>query len=409
MIFTPEERADLREATYAADAKVRADALKLWSHVVAYVEGESKDDPPYHYMTRLNSLKGFVITRHDVPVLYNLAVVLAPGHGVADGAFTWARNGTPLIVVHGALKGPFDTTDLAERLRHGVAYRKVFVHEFAHYQDSLRNPALRQHGAAAARAVKAGQRAAYFRTPEEFNAWFQGTSQEIEDALDRELEHIRNMATRRGGRDKDFAETILGHLRHHFQTFHNFQTWIETLSFETPDLMQHFKGTKWERKWLKRLHTLYTHLKPKADTALKEGIMKTLFTEEKRQELRESAVSGPRRHLRRDALAKGKTPWEKALFAVLNKHPEAKRATGSRGWMDAKRKVVYGGDTPPLDAKGKEMRGLKACVLYSVQQKGRGFPVVMVRKGTQMWKLGKGSTFKGYTDTPMWKVGEKVT
>lgn len=258
-LFTRAERRVLREATYEADFAARSEANKVWDHIIAYIATEAQDSPPFEYLTKHAQTKGFAISRFDVPQLPgDLGVILAPPHGNTHGRLAQSQRNQSVIILYGVLQHPFHTEHLEQRIK-GPSYRKTFVHEYVHYLDERRNPVLRKSADAAA---KSGSRAGYLRTPEEFNAWFQGTSQEIEDAVDREEQHIHDMG-KRAPRFRDFAETLLGHMHKRFETFHDFLVWTETLSFETPDLVSHLKGTKWERKWLKRMHTLYRALKPR--------------------------------------------------------------------------------------------------------------------------------------------------
>lgn len=261
-LFTGTQRQGLREATYHVDAKARAEANKVWDGVIRYIEEESKDDPPFHYMRKHPSTGGFAIVWHNVPGLPgDLGIILAPSKGRVHGTLTQSTSGQSVIIVYGALQHPHHTEYLDIRIK-GPSYRKTFVHEYVHYLDQRRNPTLMKSGDKAAQADRAGNRAAYFQTPAEFNAWFQGTAQEIEDAVDREEENIHSFG-KKHKRFRDHAVTKLRHMHERFKTFHDFMTWIKTLSFETDEMMDHLKGSKWERKWLKRMATLYRGLKPR--------------------------------------------------------------------------------------------------------------------------------------------------
>ena len=260
-LFTRARRQALKEATYAADHAARSEASRAWDSIIRYIETEARDDPPFHFVTRHPQTGGLALTYHDVPALPgDLGVILAPPRGHDHGALTRSRRGQFVILVYGALKAHGSTEYLADRIK-GASYRKSFVHEYVHYLDTKRNPNVMSRGGRAAAASRAGRRSSYLQTPEEFNAWFQGTAQEIEDAVDREEDRIHRTGRRRNG--EKFARIFLGHMHQRFATLSDFLTWTKTLSPETEDLMDRFRGTKWERKWEKRMATLYRTLKPR--------------------------------------------------------------------------------------------------------------------------------------------------
>lgn len=264
-LFTADQRQVLREATYEADAAARAEANIVWDGVIAYIAAEAQESPPFQGLRRHPGTKGFAITAHNVRQMPgHMTVVLAPANKNTRAALAHTVRGRPAVVLYGVLQGPFHTQYLDIRIK-GPGYRKDFVHEYVHYLDELRNPTAQAVGIQGDRAQRAGDRAAYLRTPVEFNAWFQGTAQEIEDAVDRELSDIRAKAAHPVRRK--FAIKMLGNLREHFATFQNFLTWVERLSADTPDVFGHLKGTKWERKWLKRMHGLYKGLRAEVRAA----------------------------------------------------------------------------------------------------------------------------------------------
>jgi hypothetical protein len=62
-----------------------------------------------------------------------------------------------------------------------------------------------------------------------------------------------------------FAVKALKALQGEFASFLAFLVMVETYSVDIPDILRMLKGSKWERKWQKRMHTLYKGLKPRID------------------------------------------------------------------------------------------------------------------------------------------------
>lgn len=258
-LFTEEQRVALVEATYTADAAARSEASRVWDSIIAYVQAQEAVD--FHGLVRdpYRRSGGYVVYSHSTELPHDLRVILAP-KGV-QSLLSSLRSGGFIIYIGDVLMGPRDPTHLVTRIG-SQSFRKKFVHEFTHYLDQKRNPALFRSGSRAAKASHAGHAAAYLRTPEEFNAWFQHTAQEIESSVDVRIASARHMM-KIGRRGPDMAEMKIDHLKQEFATFRSFLHMVSLESPESNDVVKHLKGSKWERKWTKRMHGLYRGLKPK--------------------------------------------------------------------------------------------------------------------------------------------------
>jgi hypothetical protein len=150
----------LVEATYARDADVRAQGERFYADLRAYLTAD-----PAALARRLGDpapdgawmLRARAFTDVGPTALW---VMLAPGDGVHGGGVGTYR-GDPVLVLR-SLKAPGDLAHVATRLN-----RDVVVHEVAHLLDPGRGAT-----GSAARADR-GDVAGYYRTPGEWNAYWQ--------------------------------------------------------------------------------------------------------------------------------------------------------------------------------------------------------------------------------------------
>jgi len=161
-----------------------------------------------------------------------------------------------VLVIGSVLLHPKDTTYLDTRIT-SASLRHTFVHEYVHHLDHMRRGKLPDRHAM--RAAHAGDIAGYLRTPEEFNAWYQETAQAAEDSIAGKIKVIERF--RSVGKDALVVKVVAA-LHRDVASFPAFLKFVEKHN-EAGDTLAVLKGSKWERKWLKRMHTLYRGLKPK--------------------------------------------------------------------------------------------------------------------------------------------------
>ena len=244
----------LGEATYEGDAKARAEANHIWDSIVSYVKGLDGD-----YDSVVWTRDGMMtIYPAHTKVPYGMKVYL--GVRGANSGYGSGAHGH-VIVVGDVLMHPHDTTYLDTRIG-GPKTRAVFVHEYIHHLDHMKRGKLANRSAQ--KAGLAGDMKSYLRNPEEFNAQFQETAQLIEDEFESKLRLIEKFLHM--GKPA-MSERTLKWLHQQFATFRSFMTSAEKHN-EMDVIMRAIKGTKWERKWLKRMTTLYHALKPRIPSRL---------------------------------------------------------------------------------------------------------------------------------------------
>ena len=253
------------------DALRRKQANEVWDRIVKFVKVSLKAGDFEARTSPHMATGGFVL---PFKVAKDPAVILAP-KGAQTG-YGRARDGRPVIVVGDVLLKPFDLTYLDARVE---GLRGAFVHEYTHFQDRRRYKVPGVRMGAARAAATAGRVADYFRTPEEFNAWYQETAHLAQSSVESTLRIAQG------------NPAIGAHLveieRRHFTTFPAFMTWLGKLG-RTQEALDALKGTKWERKWLRRSHGLYEMLKGMLMAARTEGV----FTPDQRRALHEVAYHG---------------------------------------------------------------------------------------------------------------------
>jgi hypothetical protein len=242
-LFTEAQRRVLHEATYEADAAARAEANKVWDAVVRYVKAMMERGKSF---SKHRSSGGFALVGvSGIPD--GLGIILAP-KGTQTGI--GSVPGRTVIIVGGVLLRPYDHTYLDTRIESG---RGSFVHEYTHYLDQHRRKG-DAWSRAAKQAADKGDIGSYFRTPEEFNAWYQETAHLVQDDVERTLRVVTQSD------NPLVAEVLLGKLHKDLVTFPAFLSYAHSKG-RTAEAVEAFKGTTWERRWLKRLHGLYSALK----------------------------------------------------------------------------------------------------------------------------------------------------
>lgn len=249
-LFTATQRSVLREATYAVDKEARAHALKVWGQLTTYVARNIDNLPPIQLTARPGKPKGFYVKGPHGGLPRGLFVMLMPSHHKEiAGSFARSAQLGDTIAIYGVVKQSGSTEGLVANMK-GPKYRSTFVHEFVHYLDQLRRKGKGEMGGQSARATARGDYEGYFRTPAEFNSHFQ----QIADRVEQDVMHTV------ANKSRDDLEMV-------FDSYRTFERYVRGLFRFGPtltDLEHAVKGTKWERKWLKRMHGLYKGLKADA-------------------------------------------------------------------------------------------------------------------------------------------------
>jgi hypothetical protein len=242
----------LLEATYEGDKAARAKALKVWASIVKHVRDQK--DKGFEALVPAVAFKngGFVVYPLYTDLPRDLFVVLGPSGG---NSFFVQHGSRFYIYLEGVLLARDSTKYLEDRIN-SPRVRKTFVHEYVHYLDQQRNPALMRSGNKASKASRRGDLVGYLQTPEEFNANFQMVSQEIEDTVEGRIgaaSQIKNI----GRRGAEQAQDIVAELKKHFGSFVSFLAFVPTVSSTYDAIMDVIGGGKWHRKWMKRMKTLF--------------------------------------------------------------------------------------------------------------------------------------------------------
>lgn len=239
----------LIEATYKQDKTAREQAVRAWNSLVRYIEkakGDGYKDLKPHRSTAGLFLSGLDRMSGFPP---GLGVILAPKRmqtGIGKSA------GRDIIILAGALRDDFSTEKLDVIVKYGIGAKSDFVHEFIHYLDQQRYGARRVGNTAKYRdaVVGSGEIAQYFKTPQEFNAWFQQTAELVESLI---VDAVRK-ARAKGN------EFFLNYLKKQYWEFNDFLDYVKTIN-RSDEIIQAYKGTKWEKKWLKRMAELHRGIK----------------------------------------------------------------------------------------------------------------------------------------------------
>jgi len=238
--FIPEH---LSEASYKADFKVRKEAARAWKKIVRYVNAHDGELKQISSNAGHMPLHGLYVKGKDVGIP-KMLVVFSPGKRL-NGAYFHDPVRGHVIHISGA-----DTEDLAFAV-HDPRYQNVFLHEYIHYLDRLRH----KGKTLSTKAMRQTKPNVYVRShrddPHEFNAIFQEVAHAIETSLFQRYEL------------DDLADKVRV-----FKSFGAFHKYVLGNS-RAFDMERDIKGTKWERKWAKRMHDLYRELKAKVHRTLK--------------------------------------------------------------------------------------------------------------------------------------------
>lgn len=168
------------------------------------------------------------------------SIILAP---FRTGTARFGRRGKEKAIVLPVLTGDALKTEDGHEMAINVGWvREVFIHEFIHYLDDLRYKG--KPTVVSAALEKKGGKAAYFNSPVEFNAYFQGGASEIEV-------YASKMGP--GQFAKKFGRPGTGYkkFRKEFERLFN-KSWRNELD------------DKWKRKYEVRLWQLYQNMLARA-------------------------------------------------------------------------------------------------------------------------------------------------
>jgi hypothetical protein len=284
-LFSNWRRRGLLEATYEKDAAVRAVAKQQWSRIVRYLKSVASSLNADLRPTNLGrAMVGFALPEGAAGLADDVKVVLAPEVGNSTMTYL-GPNVVPsyVITLSGALKSSYSTEKLIDRLDR---MESVFVHEFVHYLDYKRG--LKKARLGKAHADPKTDRPGYMQSPAEFNAWFQDSAHSIEGFVTSALQ-----GTATHGGTSGMGRMFVQQLRRQFESFEAFKAFSAMYADQShKDSIAALAGSKWEKKWERRMYTLYQGLKAKVDEALKdvksEGVVR-VFSGARRRELEEAA------------------------------------------------------------------------------------------------------------------------
>jgi len=189
------------------------------------------------------------------PLARKFAVILVPSKSML-GAASGTASGRDVIMLP-TLKGPYDKTYVADRTS---SSRQKFVHEFVHTMDKKRYKA--DTVLKAKDAADRGDMGNYYRSPEEFNAFFQDGAHAIELA-------VKSLASFDPGLRPRIIKNMVGRNKREFIAK---ATRGSALGKWNDEFVKSIMGSKkWKRKFLKRLSGLYDYLKDKYDPEFDEG------------------------------------------------------------------------------------------------------------------------------------------
>jgi hypothetical protein len=263
-LFTAAERDALREATYAADREARRHAEHAWASLVRYVKQHEDDLDPL----QIGRFHGFDVKGPKAGLPGWLRVAFMPQSPTTKGSMGRAGKES-VIILYGTSLDPEWPTGIADALDM-PSVKATFVHEFTHYRDRLRRKGKeRLTGSTVSNAKRAQQRGdlgAYYRTPGEFNAHFQATAHKIETAIMAQVEKASLGRTMKKVVRREMAELFASFPKFHAAISQGYKPMAQAVR----EVESALKGSKWERKWLKRMHGLYRGLKSKVDKAMED-------------------------------------------------------------------------------------------------------------------------------------------
>lgn len=262
-VFDGTVRRWLREATYQADKEARERANMVWSMLVSFV----KVNPWRMQEVRLgpyaNNPEGFMVQSPQAGLPKGLSVLLVT-KGEEEGHYLKHAHMGHLIVLSGVVEDPSDPRGVASRMKR---YKTVFIHEFTHYVDELRRKGGHSAGESARQKDRFGT-GAYLQDPAEFNAVYQEVAGHLEkewvgQAEELSPDHVSSM-------DREIFEDKYNEAFRSFTAFYSVTVRGHAYANPAARLHQAVQGTKWERKFVKRLHGLYPVLKLKTKEAMEK-------------------------------------------------------------------------------------------------------------------------------------------
>jgi hypothetical protein len=185
MLFSTQLQAALVEADPARDRAFRAEAEQFYSKLTNWLKRQKsmkkyrllkyqrKDDPGKAVYSYEIPPKAFGLGKKYPGFL----VVLTPFR-TGTARFGKTSDGERAVIMPVLMSDALETESGNEMATNLGYIREVFIHEFIHFLDDLRYKG--KPTVASAALKQKGGKAAYYNSPVEFNAYFQGGASEIE-------------------------------------------------------------------------------------------------------------------------------------------------------------------------------------------------------------------------------------
>jgi hypothetical protein len=262
-VFDGTVRRWLREATYERDVNFRQQAEYHRNALERYVKRWEHRLDPVQLGAGANAMEGYIVQSPDGGLPSGLSVLFLPKRpGMTKASYSKHARIGHMINLYGVIEEPNDPSGLAERFA-SSEWRDSFLHEFIHYLDQVRYKGKGHIGKRSRRAREAGSQKGYFQSAAEFNAYYQEIANAVEDWV------LYRAEKWKPGDESTTNRYIERRMKEMFSTFEEFRKFVvddfARTKFHGQDLEWAFKGTKWEKKWLKRLHVLFVALKSKVN------------------------------------------------------------------------------------------------------------------------------------------------
>lgn len=233
----------INNANEKADIEFRKEAVRVHKKLVDYLKKNKNNNN----FSTASGYKGYVINVKDflpssmLNNSYDLYIILGygsfnPGLGKAS-----VNGRISDIMLLNVLKNEYDLTDIDSRINSG--YRKTFIHEFIHYLDNMRR---KDKGFHKTNPRESGLKD-YYNSPEEFNAYYQETADDVYNFFSRLHKKVSN-------------PNIEKLINEKLSSFKNFYTMFKLHSY--PGFIENLNST-YKRKLDKRVYNFYTDLNKK--------------------------------------------------------------------------------------------------------------------------------------------------
>jgi len=267
-LFSEAERNLLREATYATDLDLRTEAEQTWERLVKYVRKREAHLTELQLGSGKNAMDGFMVKGPAgwLPRGVIVAFMKAKEGGTVGSYGKHAGIGH-VIVLYDAIVFSDDPDGLADRLERLPRLKSVFMHEFTHYLDQQRRKGPGQIGGKSKKSREKGDWSGYYQSAAEFNAYYQEVANIIEDNI---LDRVHKATTPGHDLLKKHTKKEMDEV---FANFHSFWHHLTVENGHTKHrlltMRDKLAGSKWEKKWMKRMHVLYVGLKRRVQDALR--------------------------------------------------------------------------------------------------------------------------------------------